>query len=53
MEHRVNSFRKKLNFMNLKKTESIGYLGRILNTHSNPLQNELSPILVGPKLVEP
>ena len=36
-----------------KKVKWIGYLGIILDTHFIPLQNEPSPILVGPKLVEP
>ena len=39
----------------LKKKEAkwIGYLGIIIDPHFNPLQNEPSPILVGPKLGEP
>ena len=41
--------------MNLKKTKvkCIGYLEIILDAHLIPLQNEPSPILVGPKLGEP
>ena len=41
--------------MNLKKKNLkwIGYLGMIPNTHFIPLQNEPSPIIVGPKLDEP
>ena len=49
-----NFFSKKWNFMNkIKEDKWIGYLGIILDTHFNSLQNEPSPILVGLKLGEP
>ena len=35
-----------------KITKRIGYLGIIFDTHFIPLQNESSPVLVGPKLGE-
>ena len=49
------SQKKKNELHQLKKKEAkcIGYLGIIHDTHFIPLQNEPSPILVGPKLGEP
>ena len=48
-------FLKKMKLYELKKnkTKLISYLWIILDTHFIPLQNQPSPILVGPKLWEP
>ena len=54
-EHRVNFSLKKCNFINLflKKLPLNMSFEMELDTHFIPLQNENSPILVGPKLREP
>ena len=52
MEHRVNFFFKKIELYVLKKNYINGLI-LILDTHLIPLQNEPSPILVGPKLGGP
>ena len=43
----------KLYELKKKLTKWIGYLGIIFDTHFIPLQNEPSPIIVGPKFGEP
>ena len=47
-----NLKKKKLSELK-EKVKQIGYFPIILDTHFIPLQNEPSPILVGPKLREP
>ena len=50
-EHCAKKNRKKCNFIHFfkKHTKLLGYLGIVFDTHFIPLQNEPSPILVGPK----